>query len=360
MSYWFKLLFILSTLPTMLFLASCTNTLEGIRQDLSLGGGGGATTSATISPVSVQPLPSLSTHQTAVIQPMVENFPSSVRPPQGRPWTILHEDSFKGNLQDTCDVLGLSKSECGRFTAMRDSGKCETKILPNGVIADRLGFTDLHGKNRVQHRALVKLKEPNPGALICELDDKFVVIVFKCGNPMRIDKPKVSTRALQVQTAPVTLGCSTDLPLYTHVWSLKELPADLQIRIKDKAAQASVRVRHDRSDDISRGLGGELRQRAAAGEFARNVLPVTVRITLLDDRTGSQMFVSEETFTGGIHTQHFTRGQITGRSIQTIVSAAGGVVSPTVWKGNGQHDLRILSPEWGPECNKNQHIILPG
>lgn len=287
-------------------------------------------------------------------QPMVGKFPTSLLPAKGTPWKVLHADSYKGDFDTTCRLLGLNKAECEKFSAMRDAGQCQRLSLPNGVVLDRLGYSR-GGGHHVQHQALVALQksDENPMVLLCDLGDKFVGFVERCGNPIRNDKPK----SVPVAVAPVSVASVQRCPAYRtvtmHVWP-DSLPKDIMDRANSLIQEASSRT-EPKGPAFSNVLGGELRRRAGAGEFSREGT-VTVETYLVDGKTGAQRLLSTTTVDRQFSFE-IPAGEIEGNHLRQVVTGPT-VVSPTKWRKVGQRELWTYWSEWGSECSMHNHVLV--
>lgn len=342
-----------------IILAGC---MDAPRQVTQGPGGGGSTVAAQTPAPSPERAPTAVERQQAQqaaarSQPMVGNFPTSFKKETGE-WRTLNRDSYKADFATTCRLLGLNKPDCDKFMALRDSGQCRMLTVPNGVVFNRMAYSNASGHHvRHDYKVALKGEDENPQALVCDLGDKFVGIVLKCGNPWRIDKPKAPPVAVApVQATPVAAGCPPYRTVRIHVWTWEDLPHDVRDRAQPLIEAARARNDKSRPDpDVSNVLGGELRKRADAGQFARQGT-ITIDTFIVDERSRAEKLFTTVTVDRQASFE-IPLGDIEGKTLRQIARDPN-VISPTVWKRTGNKELWTYWVEWGKECTMNVHYVV--
>ena len=305
-------------------------------------------------------------------------FPTSVFAAATAPWTTMHEGGYKGNFDTACELLGLGKPTdllCKKYQKMVDNNECQVVDIPNGVVLDRLLFTDREtGKNTVQYRAPVKLvNPPTRQVTLCKLAANLYVgrapycnnhFLIRSGGTMPVaqaptpqpapvvqqPKPLAPTPAVQVASA-LPAGCEAGI-LNTNGWDYAVLPLDMQRAVD--AAEVSNRPEWDSSKSFSGQYGAKLRRMADVDKvLKRTTRTPSVQIGILGPTgvLGEQHTVAMKD--GKVWAKFSPKELPVGSTIQVLTPE--GFASPSVNPTTGKRELRLL--QW-THCTMNVHVVM--
>jgi hypothetical protein len=145
-------------------------------------------------------------------------FPSSHAKPKGSAWKHMHASGFTGGYEKGCGLIGLTPTQCAKYTKMHSDAVCQIVDVPNGIVLDRLTFSR-NGTHHVQKNVLVDLQNPiTRKTEVCDLGNGLYAMRFHgCDNHglvrLHIHVPKpVAVIERRVELPPVVVYTPTENP----------------------------------------------------------------------------------------------------------------------------------------------------
>ena len=164
-------------------------------------------------------------------------------------------------------------------------------------------------------------------------------------------QPKIVAKDESLKASVVAVSdCPNGWSITANAWSLAAMPSDMRQTVNGLVSAAGSRSTY-RGDDVSRTVGGQLRQNVKV----RTPISVDIRVFYRDPRT---LAVVKDL--GTIRVVNGTGTfQFPDDPRQWIVETVwpDNFVSPTV--SDGKHRLWIFPDEWGKYCTPNMHGIVP-